>query len=203
MEYLQGGDVLSLLEKLGCLPEEIARIYIAEIVLALQYLHGYGIIHRDLKPDNCLITKDGHIKLTDFGLSVFGLQETFRSEMTNEEQAHVEINTPINNLSTTNIINHGKVLTRKEKAYSCVGTPDYLSPEILKGTGHDEATDFWSLGCMLYEFLCGLPPFTAETPEKVFQNILDESFQLEWPSDVIVSGKTESCILKEQKMQRT
>lgn len=73
MEYAPGGDVYSLLKNLGCLDEEMARTYVAQIVLALGYLHKMNIIHRDLKPDNLLISATGHIKLTDFGLSSYGL----------------------------------------------------------------------------------------------------------------------------------
>ncbi|XP_071504497.1 serine/threonine-protein kinase greatwall-like [Diadema antillarum] len=69
MEYLIGGDVKSLLHVCGYFDENTALIYTAEVVLALEYLHKHGIIHRDLKPDNMLISNEGHIKLTDFGLS--------------------------------------------------------------------------------------------------------------------------------------
>lgn len=64
MEYANGGDCYSLLRGLGCLEEEMARRYIAEMVLALEYLHGLGVVHRDLKPDNMLIAHDGHIKVS-------------------------------------------------------------------------------------------------------------------------------------------
>jgi len=73
MEYVEGGDVATLLKNMGPLPLDMARIYFAETTLAVEYLHSYGIIHRDLKPDNLLITSLGHIKLTDFGLSKVGL----------------------------------------------------------------------------------------------------------------------------------
>ncbi|CAH8630900.1 unnamed protein product [Heterobilharzia americana] len=74
MEYVEGGDVATLLKHIGGpLPLDLARMYFAETVLALEYLHNYGIVHRDLKPDNLLITHEGHIKLTDFGLSRIGL----------------------------------------------------------------------------------------------------------------------------------
>ena len=73
MEYLPGGDVASLLENITYFDEDMARIYIAETIMALDYLHSNGIIHRDVKPDNLLITRDGHIKLTDFGLSLTGM----------------------------------------------------------------------------------------------------------------------------------
>jgi serine/threonine protein kinase len=62
-----------------------------------------------------------------------------------------------------------------------VGTPDYLSPEILLGTGHSPAVDWWAVGVMVYEFLVGYPPFTDESPEKIFQNILNHS--IDWPDD--------------------
>merc|ERR1719440_1476533 len=74
MEFVNGGDLFSLLRNVGYLAEEVARLYVAEISLALEYLHcTLGVVHRDLKPDNVLIDQQGHIKLTDFGLSVFGL----------------------------------------------------------------------------------------------------------------------------------
>ncbi|XP_022604486.1 serine/threonine-protein kinase greatwall [Seriola dumerili] len=69
MEYLIGGDVKSLLHIYGYFDQDMAVKYISEVALALDYLHRHGIIHRDLKPDNMLITNEGHIKLTDFGLS--------------------------------------------------------------------------------------------------------------------------------------
>ncbi|KAM5156623.1 serine/threonine-protein kinase greatwall [Mantella aurantiaca] len=74
MEYLIGGDVKSLLHIYGYFDEDMAVKYISEVALALDYLHRHGIIHRDLKPDNMLISNEGHIKLTDFGLSKVSLK---------------------------------------------------------------------------------------------------------------------------------
>lgn len=62
-----------------------------------------------------------------------------------------------------------------------VGTPDYLAPETINGLGQDEMSDWWSLGCILFEFLFGYPPFHAETPEKVFENILAR--KIDWPNE--------------------
>ncbi|KAM3186003.1 hypothetical protein ACTXT7_005249 [Hymenolepis weldensis] len=73
MEYLIGGDLKSLILLCGCLSERHAALYMAEMSIAVKYLHGNGIIHRDLKPDNVLITAKGHLKLTDFGLSTVRL----------------------------------------------------------------------------------------------------------------------------------
>ena len=69
MEYLPGGDLMTLLMAKDILNEDEARFYAAELVLAIESVHKLKCIHRDLKPDNVLIGKDGHIKLSDFGLS--------------------------------------------------------------------------------------------------------------------------------------
>nr|CAD7449173.1 unnamed protein product [Timema bartmani] len=69
MEYMVGGDLKSLLGMYGYFDEKMAVFYAAEVTLALQYLHNHGIVHRDLKPDNMLLSHQGHVKLTDFGLS--------------------------------------------------------------------------------------------------------------------------------------
>ncbi|RZC42411.1 Pkinase and/or Kinase-like domain containing protein [Asbolus verrucosus] len=69
MDYMVGGDLKSLLSVYGFFDESMAAFYVAEVCLALQYLHSHSIIHRDIKPDNMLLSKEGHVKLTDFGLS--------------------------------------------------------------------------------------------------------------------------------------
>lgn len=69
LEYMVGGDLKSLLNVYGFFEESMACFYAAEVTLALKYLHSHGIVHRDLKPDNVLLSREGHVKLTDFGLS--------------------------------------------------------------------------------------------------------------------------------------
>ena len=69
------------------------------------------------------------------------------------------------------ITNRRKTITSKR--YSFVGTPDYLAPEVILGTGHGKAVDWWALGVILFEFLTGCPPFNAETPQQIFENILN------------------------------
>ncbi|XP_019072057.1 probable serine/threonine protein kinase IRE4 isoform X2 [Vitis vinifera] len=172
MEYLNGGDLYSLLRKLGCLEEDVARIYIAELVLALEYLHSLGIVHRDLKPDNILIAHDGHIKLTDFGLSKIGLINST-----------VDLSGPETDGSTDAFLDSLNLHTQQtddRHRQSAVGTPDYLAPEILLGTEHGYAADWWSVGIILFELITGVPPFTAEHPEIIFDNILNR--KIPWPS---------------------
>lgn len=67
MEYLPGGDLLSLMIRNGAFDEELARFYLAEMTLALNALHQMGYVHRDIKPENILLDRFGHLKLADFG----------------------------------------------------------------------------------------------------------------------------------------
>uniref|UniRef100_A0A1I8HPY7 Serine/threonine-protein kinase greatwall n=1 Tax=Macrostomum lignano TaxID=282301 RepID=A0A1I8HPY7_9PLAT len=81
MEYLCGGDLRSMLLAVGCLSQEAAVVYTAEVATALEYLHSHGIIHRDIKPDNMLVSANGHIKLTDFGLSQVSVRRVTQQQL--------------------------------------------------------------------------------------------------------------------------
>ncbi|KAK2664569.1 hypothetical protein Ddye_003143 [Dipteronia dyeriana] len=173
MEYLNGGDLYSLLRNLGCLDEEVARVYLAEVVLALEYLHSLRVVHRDLKPDNLLIAHDGHIKLTDFGLSKVGLINS-----TDDLSGPAVSGTSLlgDDEPQLSVSEHQR---ERRKKRSAVGTPDYLAPEILLGTGHGTTADWWSVGVILFELIVGIPPFNAEHPQKIFDNILNR--KIPWP----------------------
>lgn len=81
MEYMKGGDFGNLLENFYALNYEYTKFYLAHVVLALEHLHSNGIVHRDLKPENMLISADGHVKLTDFGLSEAGLRKKIQKSI--------------------------------------------------------------------------------------------------------------------------
>jgi serine/threonine protein kinase len=142
MEYLPGGDLYSLLHNLGALDEDHCRTYMYEIAQAVSYLHSMGIIHRDLKPDNVLVSRQGHLKLTDFGLSYHGIMDRQAKDSDIADAA------------------------------SLVGTPDYMAPEIVLRLSHGQAVDWWALGVMMFEFLFGVPPFHAETETAIYANIV-------------------------------
>ncbi|XP_062975396.1 microtubule-associated serine/threonine-protein kinase 1 [Elgaria multicarinata webbii] len=157
MEYVEGGDCATLLKNIGALPVEMARMYFAETVLALEYLHNYGIVHRDLKPDNLLITSMGHIKLTDFGLSKMGLM----SLTTNLYEGHIEKD------------------AREFLDKQVCGTPEYIAPEVILRQGYGKPVDWWAMGIILYEFLVGCVPFFGDTPEELFGQVITDDIL--WP----------------------
>eukprot|EP00075_Anas_platyrhynchos_P029320 XP_027318573.1 microtubule-associated serine/threonine-protein kinase 2 isoform X2 [Anas platyrhynchos] len=157
MEYVEGGDCATLLKNIGALPVDMARMYFAETVLALEYLHNYGIVHRDLKPDNLLITSMGHIKLTDFGLSKIGLM----SLTTNLYEGHIEKD------------------TREFLDKQVCGTPEYIAPEVILRQGYGKPVDWWAMGVILYEFLVGCVPFFGDTPEELFGQVISD--EIAWP----------------------
>ena len=69
MDFLKGGEVFQHLKTYRCFSEEIVKFFAAEVLLALEYLHGKKIIYRDLKPENVLLDENGHVCITDFGMA--------------------------------------------------------------------------------------------------------------------------------------
>jgi len=184
MEYLPGGDLMTLLMARDILPEEDSKFYAAEMVLAIESVHDMGCIHRDLKPDNVLIGRDGHIKLSDFGLSK--KLDAFLDK--NNKLIFNNNNKPLyNNNNRTNlsyaeqfrIFKSLKSKKRREKAFSTVGTPDYIAPEVFKQKGYGQEIDWWSLGVIMFEMMIGYPPFYSESSTETCKKILDWENNLE------------------------
>lgn len=159
LEYCKYGSLSLLLQSLVTLPLHLAKLYVAEIILAIEHLHSLNILYRDLKPDNILISNSGHIKLADFGM----VKENF--------------------LPTT-------------LSKSFCGTPAYLSPEMLSRSNISKKIDHYAIGCVLFELLCGYPPFYSEKIEIVFERIAQG--KVKFPESVPEDAK----ILIEKLMQR-
>ena len=173
MEFCQGGDFMNLLIKKDILTEEEARFYTAELILAVESIHKLDCIHRDIKPDNILIDKNGHIKLSDFGLA----------------KISEKLVQPQNFKNNKNRPTH-------QKNYSCVGTAYYVAPEVLKKTGYSEDIDWWSVGVILFEMLVGYAPFCSEKTKDVCYKVLNWKEFLKIPDDVIISPEAEDLIAK-------
>jgi len=167
MEYLPGGDLMTLLMKRDILTEEESKFYMAEAILAVESVHKLNYIHRDLKPDNILLDARGHIKLSDFGLCKHAEIRPRRFEFKKMDES-----APVNKLDTSNLTKKPQYKRSRQLAYSTVGTPDYIAPEVFGQNGYTETVDWWSLGVILFEMLVGYPPFFSEDPSLTCQKIL-------------------------------
>uniref|UniRef100_A0A8C7YRL2 non-specific serine/threonine protein kinase n=1 Tax=Oryzias sinensis TaxID=183150 RepID=A0A8C7YRL2_9TELE len=151
MEYVNGGELFFHLSRERVFSEDRTRFYGAEIVSALDYLHSAKIVYRDLKLENLMLDKDGHIKITDFGLCKEGITDT---------------------------------ATMK----TFCGTPEYLAPEVLEDNDYGRAVDWWGLGVVTYEMMCGRLPFYNQDHEKLFELILME--EIKFPRTLSADAKS-------------
>ncbi|KAI7824912.1 AGC/NDR/NDR protein kinase [Kickxella alabastrina] len=208
MEFLPGGDLMTMLIKYDIFPEDVTRFYMAECVLALEDVHRLGFIHRDIKPDNILIDKDGHIKLSDFGLSTgFHRQHDSSYYQKLLESIHKEhpaegsgaaADPPAAAAAAAAIqltlSSKEKLATwkrnRRQLAYSTVGTPDYIAPEIFLQQGYGKACDWWSLGAIMFECLVGYPPFCSDNSHDTYRKIMHWREALVFPDDVRLSPES-------------
>jgi len=192
MEFLPGGDVMTLLMKKDTLSEEATQFYIAETALAIETIHKLGFIHRDIKPDNLLLDARGHVKLSDFGLCT-GLQKSHRTEYYRDLSQVKSSDFTSNPMDSKRRAETWKS-KRRALAYSTVGTPDYIAPEVFLQTGYDKSCDWWSLGVIMFEMLIGYPPFCSETPQETYNKIMKWRETLEFPPEVPISKNAKRTI---------
>ncbi|CAK9297531.1 unnamed protein product [Gordionus sp. m RMFG-2023] len=202
MEFLPGGDLMTLLMKMDTLNEESTKFYIAETALAIQSIHNLGFIHRDIKPDNLLLTAKGHIKLSDFGLCT-GLKKSHRTEfyknlsqVQSEELRYSSSTNPELTYLDSKRRRESWKKNRRALAYSTVGTPDYIAPEVFTQSGYTESCDWWSMGVIMYEMLIGYPPFCSETPQETYRKIMNWKETLIFQPENPISNHAKDLIKK-------
>ena len=169
MECSPEGDLAMLMKRtqnfgIGRLSVEQVTFYIKEVTEALRYCHEtLRVAHRDVKPENIILGSDGHVKLCDFGscldLNVEYKEEFIKRRVMNEETGEIE----------------EKMVKKKERGYSFVGSAEYCAPEILQAKAKATyACDVWSLGLTAYKLVSGKNPFRRETEYLTMQAIEKE-----------------------------
>ena len=149
MQYLEGETLAQHLAR-GALPIEQVLTFGIQIADALAKAHRAGIVHRDLKPGNIMLTRSG-ATLLDFGLAKTG------PAVASAIAGPLEATTPAQ-LTTLGTI---------------LGTFQYMAPEQIEGKDADTRSDIWAFGCVLYEMLAGVPPFSGKSPASLIANILN------------------------------
>ncbi|KAE9602471.1 putative protein kinase AGC-NDR family [Lupinus albus] len=201
MEYLPGGDIMTLLMREETLTETVARFYIGQSVLAIESIHKHNYIHRDIKPDNLLLDQNGHMKLSDFGLCK-PLDYATLSSINEDEFLDDE------NFNDTMVVRNGRhwespqeqlqhwQMNRRKLAFSTVGTPDYIAPEVLLKRGYGVECDWWSLGAIMYEMLVGYPPFYADDPLTTCRKIVYWKNHLNFPEEARLTPEAKNLICR-------
>ncbi|XP_046390274.1 serine/threonine-protein kinase Nek1-like [Ischnura elegans] len=153
MEWCEGGDLAALIGKCRRTHAYVAEAFVWKTLYqtsrALQACHGPGrpVLHRDIKPANLFLDAQFNIKLGDFGLArVLSSNDTKRDD------------------------------TEECYAQTVVGTPFYMSPEVVKGSKYNRKSDIWSLGCVIYELCCLRPPFSNQNVKVLAQRIKEGKF---------------------------
>ncbi|KAL9700538.1 hypothetical protein quinque_003979 [Culex quinquefasciatus] len=165
MEYLPGGDLLSLMIRTGVFDEELAQFYMAELTEALHALHSIGYVHRDIKPENILLDRFGHLKLADFGNATAINKDGSVTSMT-------PVGTP---------------------DYIAPELLQTLSTTSRTSGNHDVTCDFWSMGIIGYEFVTESTPFHDENVNDTYSKIVAHcegrfTKKLEYPAHVSVTS---------------
>jgi len=138
------GDTLRRMIEAGPLPAPKAIEIATQVAAGLAAAHAAGLVHRDLKPDNIMVTRDGHVKILDFGLA--------------------KQRRPAAESTTLSLTEQGTV----------VGTAGYMSPEQVRGEELDQCSDLFSFGVVLYEMLSGRRAFAGASSVEVMNAVLKE-----------------------------
>lgn len=167
-ELCKGGELFDMICSKDYMQEDEAAQIFLQILQAINYCHKMNIVHRDLKPENFLIEDSENSDGVPLIKTIdFGLSKI--------------INT------------HGA--GAMERMSTKVGTPYYISPEVLAGN-YDKSCDIWSAGCILYIMLCGFPPFRGDDDKEIIRNVLKGELEFDACSWDHVSKEAKDLIKK-------
>jgi serine/threonine-protein kinase len=151
MELIEGETLQARIDK-GRIPLDEALVIAKQIAEALEAAHEKGVIHRDLKPGNVMLTRDGRVKVLDFGLA-----KAFDANPTNPSSSNAPTMTGMVTASASGIL----------------GTAAYMAPEQAKGKPMDKRADIWAFGCVLYEMLVGRRAFDGESVSDTLARVIE------------------------------
>ncbi|WVZ21709.1 hypothetical protein V8G54_009031 [Vigna mungo] len=165
MEYLPGGDIMTLLMREETLTETVARFYIAQSVLAIESIHKHNYIHRNGRRWKSPLEQLQHWQINRRKLVIAFCPCTQR-------------------------------LFDAWLAFSTVGTPDYIAPEVLLKKGYSVECDWWSLGAIMYEMLVGYPPFYSDDPVTTCRKIVNWKNHLKFPEEARLTPEAKDLICR-------
>lgn len=158
LDFAEYGELLLIIRKFGLLLEAVLKFYMCQIVDAVQFIHLKGVIHRDLKPENILVGYDFNLKITDFGAAKL-----------------LDADDPQDDGIDYLGVRELPAATTGGKG-SFVGTAEYVLPELLKYNTCGFESDVWAMGCILFQFFHGNPPFKGSTEYLTFEKIINVDY---------------------------
>ncbi|KAL7463931.1 hypothetical protein ACHAXS_004285 [Conticribra weissflogii] len=143
-DFAQGGDLMGYMVKQDILTHDECIFFSANIVAGLEHIHKAGFAHRDLKPENILIGRDGFLKICDFGMA---------------KRLPSIVHLPSGETEVVTV------------AFTQCGSPGFMAPEVVWGTGYTKSIDYWALGCIIVEMYTAVSPFDFDDLQMIFKKV--------------------------------
>jgi len=182
MDYVPTGDCFKLMKSMQDqrLPAELAKHIVANLIVAVSFLHTHGVVHRDIKPDNLLITPQGNVKLVDFGMASHHVSNMDAVSDDDDKSLWLE---EMQNTSSNSRMKSGTDQSlssfrfgdrcEEEMMKTLVGNVNYAAPEVLEAEAYDHSIDWWAVGVLYFHFIAGVPPFWGPSDSETKYNIIE------------------------------